>query len=97
MHHFILLQIDSNLRARIKINIPPEKLKEQYDNNVEQEMVGFTHEILVKLFKHVAQIDRIITPGDFVSALDGQSVAIGCSVKVSEGFLYPLKSSLVFI
>ena len=60
-------------------------------------MVGDTDEILVKLFKHVAQIDRIITPGDFKSALDMQSVAIGCSVKVSEGFLYPLKSSLIFI
>ena len=60
-------------------------------------MTGETYEILVKLFKHVAQIDRIITPGDFRSAMDMNAMAIRCSVKVSEGFLYPLKSSLIFI
>jgi structure-specific recognition protein 1 len=60
-------------------------------------MTGETYEILVKLFKHVAQINRIITPGDFRSALDMNAMAIRCSVKVSEGYLYPLNSSLIFI
>ena len=60
-------------------------------------MTGETYEILVKLFKHVAQIDRIITPGDFRSAMDMNAMAIRCSDNVSEGFFYPLKSSLIFI
>jgi len=36
-------------------------------------------------------------PGDFKSAVDEANVAIHCSVKVHDGFLYPLKSSLIFI
>lgn len=60
-------------------------------------MNGKTHETLVKLFKHVAKIDRIITPGDFRSAIDIDAMAIRCSVKVSEGYLYPLRYSLIFI
>ena len=34
-------------------------------------------------------------PGEFKSSKDGE--AIKCSVKASDGYLYPLKSSLVFI
>ena len=97
MHHFILLQVDTNRRDRIKVNLTPEELDQKYGNNIEAEMTDETYIALVKLFKHVAQIDRIITPGDFRSALDGKSQAIRCSVKVSEGYLYPLKSSLIFI
>jgi hypothetical protein len=49
------------------------------------------------MLKVVAGIDRIIIPGDYKSGVDDKSQAISCSVKVSEGFLYPLKSSLIFI
>lgn len=56
-----------------------------------------TYLIMAKLFKHVAQIERIIVPGDFKSSIDGKSSSINCSVKVSDGLLYPMKSSLIFI
>ena len=97
MHHFILLQVDTNRRDRIKVNLTPEELEQKYGNNIEAERTDETYKALVDLFKHVAQIDTVITPGDFRSALDGKSQAIRCSVKVSEGYLYPLKSSLIFI
>lgn len=35
MHHFILMQIDTGLRNRYKINISPEELASKYDNNLE--------------------------------------------------------------
>lgn len=60
-------------------------------------MNGEVFETIIKLFKHVAQIYHIVTPGDFRSAMDMNAMAIRCSVKVSEGYLYPLKSSLIFI
>lgn len=47
-----------------------------------------------KLFKYLAKVN-ILIPGDFKSAKGDQ--AIKCSVKASDGFLYPLKSSLIFI
>jgi len=49
------------------------------------------------MLRLVAGIDRIIIPGDFKSGTDDKSQAISCSVKVSEGFLYPLKTSMIFI
>jgi len=49
------------------------------------------------MLRLVANIDRIVIPGDFKSGVDERSQSIGCSVKVSEGFLYPLKTSLIFI
>jgi len=40
-------------------------------------------------------IKKIIIPGEFKSSRGAK--AIGCSVKASEGYLYPLRNSLVFI
>lgn len=45
----------------------------------------------------MANIDRIIIPGDFKSVSGGDKSAISCQVKVTDGFLYPLKTSLIFI
>ena len=40
-------------------------------------------------------IKKIIVPGEFKSSRGAK--AIKCSVRAAEGFLYPLKSSIVFI
>jgi len=47
------------------------------------------------LFINLAGIKKIIVPGDFLSSRGAK--AIKCSVKAAEGYLYPLKSSIVFI
>ena len=52
---------------------------------------------MAQIFNLIAGIERIIIPGDFKSGEDDKSQAISCSVKVSDGFLYPLKVSLIFI
>lgn len=57
-------------------------------------MEGPLFDILSKLFKEIIKIN-ILIPGDFRSA-KGED-AIKCSVKASDGHLYPLKSSLIFI
>jgi structure-specific recognition protein 1 len=46
------------------------------------------------LFKNLAKVN-ILIPGEFRSAKNDE--AIKCSVKASDGHLYPLKSSLLFI
>ena len=70
-------------------------MQKRYGGQIEEE--DKSHEVLAKMLRMVAGIDRIIIPGDFESGIDGKSKAISCSVKVSEGFLYPLKTSLIFI
>jgi len=46
--------------------------------------------------KVIARTGKITIPGDFKSGEDEQP-SIKCSVKVSEGTLYPMKTSLIFI
>ena len=76
------------------INLSKEQLKEKYDNKLEQEIEGPLYDVLSKLFKNLAKVN-ILIPGEFKSFKNEE--AIKCSVKASDGHLYPLKSSLVFI
>ena len=59
-------------------------------------MDGPVYSHIATLMKVVAGTEKIITPGDFVGH-DEESPWIKCSVKVTEGLLYPMKSSLIFI
>lgn len=70
-------------------------MQKEYGGSIGED--DMLHEVLAKMLRMVAGIDRIIIPGDFKSGVDDKSQAISCSVKVSEGFLYPLKTSLIFI
>ena len=51
--------------------------------------------MLSTLFNNLVGIKKIIVPGEFKSNRGAK--AIKCSVKAAEGYLYPLKSSIVFI
>jgi len=78
----------------VAINLSKEEIKEKYDDKLESEMEGPLYDVLSKLFKNLAKVS-ILIPGEFKSAKD--DTAIKCSVKASDGHLYPLKSSIVFI
>jgi structure-specific recognition protein 1 len=58
------------------------------------EIEGPLFDVLSKLFKEVIKIN-ILIPGDFRSHKNNN--ALKCSVKASDGYLYPLKNSLIFI
>jgi structure-specific recognition protein 1 len=94
LHHFIALQFDKDLEFKVAINLSKEEIKEKYDDKLESEIEGPLYDVLSKLFKNLAKVS-ILIPGEFKSANDNP--AIKCSVKASDGHLYPLKSSIVFI
>lgn len=72
----------------------PEQIKEKYDDKLQPELEGPLYDVLSKLFKELIKIN-ILIPGDFRSNKGEE--ALKCSVKASDGYLYPLKSSLIFI
>ena len=76
------------------INLSKEEIKDQYEDKLQPEMEGPIYDVLSRLFKVLAKVN-ILIPGEFKSAKGDD--ALKCSVKASDGFLYPLKSSLVFI
>jgi structure-specific recognition protein 1 len=94
LHHFIALQFEKEKIQKVQINLSKEQLKEKYDDKLEPEIEGPLYDVLSKLFKNLAKVN-ILIPGEFKS-FRGEE-AIKCSVKASDGYLYPLKSSIVFI
>ena len=92
LHSFIMLQFENyTTEGMAKVNLPDD-LKDQatYAEDAPE------HDILSHLLKIVAGVKSIVVPGDFKSGVNGTE-AVQCQVKVSEGYLYPLKNSLVFI
>jgi structure-specific recognition protein 1 len=71
-----------------------EQIRDDYEDKLQPEIEGPIYDVLSKLFKVLAKVN-ILIPGEFKSAKGDE--AIKCSIKASDGYLYPLKSSLVFI
>jgi structure-specific recognition protein 1 len=71
-----------------------EQIRDEYEDKLQPEVEGPIYDVLSKLFKVLAKVN-ILIPGEFKSAKGDE--AIKCSIKASDGYLYPLKSSLVFI
>lgn len=94
LHHFIALQFEKDYDIKVTLNLSPEQLKEQYDDRLQPELSGPLYDVLSKLFKELIKIN-ILIPGDFKSSKNEE--AIKCSFRASDGYLYPLKSSLIFI
>ena len=58
------------------------------------EIEGPLFDVLSKLFKELIKIN-ILIPGEYRSHRNEE--AVKCSVKASDGYIYPLKNSLIFI
>lgn len=48
----------------------PSEILAKYGSNIEVEMSEETHQILVRLFKHIGGVGKIASPSDFASAVD---------------------------
>jgi len=95
LHYFIAMNFELDREVKLKLNLTPEELQTKYGDNLKSEVEGKLYDVLSTLFNNLVGIKKIIVPGDFKS--NRGSKAIGCSVKAAEGYLFPLKSSLVFI
>ena len=93
-HYFIALQFEREDRQKVVISLSEIQLKEQFNDRLAQEMDGLLYDVLSKLFKELAKIN-ILIPAEFRSKNNDQ--ALKCAVKAQDGYLYPLKSSLIFI
>eukprot|EP00347_Sterkiella_histriomuscorum_P022710 403337451 len=94
LHYFLAIQFDRHKEATVELNMEPEKLKEEYGDKLDPILEGPLYDVLSKLFKEIIK-KNILIPHDFRTTKEEE--ALRCSVKASEGHLYPLKSSLIFI
>ena len=95
LHHFIALNFEVERETTVKINLTPDEIEKKYNGNLKPQVEGKLYDVLSTLFNNLVNIKKIIVPGEFKSSRGAK--AIKCSVRAAEGFLYPLKSSIVFI
>jgi len=74
-----------------------EEIDSTYNSEIKTENIGPLFHVLAMLLKTISGIERITVPGEFRSAKNPQAEAIQTQHKVSDGWLYPMKSSLLFI
>jgi structure-specific recognition protein 1 len=91
---FLVLQFHKETKERAKLNLAPEQLKEAFGGRLESEIEGPLHEVLSQLFAAMIKT-KIVTPSGFHSSTD--AAAVRCSIKASDGHLYPLDKSLLFV
>lgn len=92
-HHYLAMQFSKDSEISVKVNLSPEEIKTRYQD-LSPEIEGVLYDVLSRLFKSIINIS-IIIPSGFKSA--DQKDALKCSVKAQEGYLYPLRKSLLFI
>jgi structure-specific recognition protein 1 len=93
-YHYLVMQIKKDVRETIKMKLPPEQLEQQLNEKLKEEYEGNLHDVVAKVFKSIIKIN-IIIPGDFESSTKHSGVK--CSVKASEGHLFFLTKSLIFV
>jgi structure-specific recognition protein 1 len=59
------------------------------------EIEGKLYDVLSILFNNLVGIKKIIVPGEFKSSKGCK--ALNCCFKAADGYIFPLKSSIVFI
>ncbi|KAK6458700.1 DNA polymerase delta binding protein [Scheffersomyces xylosifermentans] len=111
-HHLIILQIDPPLRqgqtrypflvlqfakeeeTELELNVSEEEYNDKYKERLKKSYDAPTHLVMSHCFKGLTE-RRLIVPGSFQSRF--LQPGISCSLKASEGYLYPLDRCFVFV
>lgn len=93
-YYYLVMQIKKDTEESVKLKLPPEQLEQQLNERLKEEYEGKLHDVVAKVFKSIIKIN-IIIPGDFESSTKHSGVK--CSVRASEGHLFFLTKSLIFV
>ncbi|CAI5756622.1 unnamed protein product [Candida verbasci] len=111
-HHLIILQIDPPLRqgqtrypflvlqfskeeeTELEINLTNEEYEAKYQDRLKKTYDASTHIVMSHCLRGLTE-RKLITPGSFQSRF--LQPGIPCSVKASEGYLYPLERCFLFV
>ena len=93
---FLVFQFKNDLKRTVEVNIPEDEKERKaiLKTDIASELSGVLFDIMAKLFQALVGV-RVTMPGSFRSSKG--SIAIKCSVKANEGYLYPLERCLIFI
>jgi structure-specific recognition protein 1 len=93
LYQMLVLQTSKEM-DEITINLDEETLKKEYDGQLDPVMQGSLCNLIAKTFKIISK-KKVFVPGKFQNAYGKPCVK--CALRTSEGHLYPLEKSFVFI
>mmetsp|Transcript_16756 Transcript_16756/g.25185 ORF Transcript_16756/g.25185 Transcript_16756/m.25185 type:complete len:772 (+) Transcript_16756:122-2437(+) len=92
-YQMLVLQTNKQI-DQVTVNLDEETLKKEYDNQMDPIMQGSLCNLIAKTFKIISK-KKVFVPGKFENAYGKPCVK--CALRASEGHLYPLEKSFVFI
>jgi len=92
---FLVFQFKLKSEKTVELNLPEdeEERKSILKSDIDPNLKGELFDVVAKLFKSLIGIPVVI-PGNFRSSRT--AVCLKCSLKASEGFLYPLERGIIF-
>ncbi|RLV95894.1 FACT complex subunit POB3 [Spathaspora sp. JA1] len=112
VHHLIILQIDPPLRqgqtrypflvlqfareeeTELELNLSEEEFNSKYQDRLKKTYDAPTHVVASHCFRGLTE-RKLVTPGSFQSRF--LQPGISCSLKASEGYLFPLDRCFLFV
>jgi structure-specific recognition protein 1 len=94
LHPFIVMNFNKDTEETVTLNMPPADIKRHFGEELTDTLEGKLFDIVSRLLKVLVGVN-IIIPGIFRSF--GDTHAIKCSIKASDGYLFPLQKSFIFI
>lgn len=112
VHHLIVLQIDPPLRqgqtkypflvlqfsreeeTELELNLADDVYESKYKDRLKKKYDTQTHLVMAHCLKGLME-RRLIVPGSFQSRF--MQAGVACSLKASEGYLYPLDRCFLFV
>jgi len=92
-YQMLVLQTTKEM-DEVTVNLDEETLKKEYGGQLDPVMQGTLCNLIAKVFKIIAK-KKVFIPGKFENAY--AKPCVKCALRASEGHLYPLEKSFVFI
>ncbi|KAK9243803.1 hypothetical protein V1506DRAFT_365174 [Lipomyces tetrasporus] len=91
---FLVIQFLKEEEIEVELNLEDDEFEEKYADKLKKKYDQAAHEVVGQVFRGLSG-RKITVPGQFQSA-HGQA-GVKCSLKASEGYLYLLEKSFLFI
>lgn len=92
-YQMLVLQTNREM-DEVTVNLDEKTLKDEYKGDLDPVMQGSLCNLIAKTFKVISK-KKVFVPGKFENAYG--KACVKCALRASEGFLYPLEKSFVFI
>ncbi|ODQ65587.1 SSrecog-domain-containing protein [Nadsonia fulvescens var. elongata DSM 6958] len=91
---FLLLQFLKEEEIEVELNLEDKEFEEKYADKLQKKYDQAAHQVVGQLFRGLTG-RKIIAPGTYTS--QHNQAGVSCSLKASEGYLYPLEKCFLFI